>query len=372
MDLAMRSVNTSAFVVGLIVTAACGSRTSSSDAAAITPEPTLRASIQPVTSVEQAKAGVFIPPFKYCRAPKPGDTGASANGEVCTQVGISGCTEPGKYFADYAACDVVRTQRPYWPRKPANVPRGDDPRVNDESFMSELAWVTEQARATACTCCHDSKQAPSGPSQWYIDAEPIWTDTVSDSGIALFAGLADSSVFGAFDPKDNNGFQRTETGLPSTDARRMKAFFVAELARRGITEEQGKAYPPFGGALFALSRRKPEACTKGEGVDADGIVRWEPGATARYVYILDAGAANPGAPPNLDIPAGTRWRLDVLASADAIHDGIRYGTTPEGSFQAFPGTGRAPQLDNGSQYHLFVLKDIGVPATNCLFRYAGP
>lgn len=368
----MRLLNTTALIVGLIGAPACSSSSLDDAPTPTTPEPTLRSSVQPVTRAEDAKPGVFIPPFRDCRAPKPGESGASADGQVCTQVGISGSTEPGKYFPDYGSCDVVRTQRRYSPRKPANVPKEDDPRLEDPTFMKELAWVTEQARATACTCCHASKQTPSGPSQWDIEARPIWTDTVSDSGIALFAGLADSSVFGAFDPKDNNGFQRTETGLPSTDGPRMKAFFLAELERRGISEQQAKSYPPFGGGLYALSKRKPEACTRGEGVDAKGMIHWEPGATARYVYILEAGSANPGAPPNQDTPAGTRWRLDVLASADAIRDGLPYGTTPPGSFQAFPEAGSAPRLVRGSQYHLFVLKDVGFPVSNCLFTYDGP
>ncbi|MFO0680153.1 MAG: proteinase inhibitor [Polyangiaceae bacterium] len=336
------------------------------------PEPTLKSSITPVTRVEDAKPKTFIPAFVDCRAPKSGDTGAGPEGKVCTTVSMAGCTEAGKYYPDYASCDVVRTQRPYWPARPANVPDANDPRLADADFMRELAWVTEQVRASACTCCHDSTQAPMGPSQWYVDAKPIWTDTVSNGGAALFAGLADSSVLGAYAAKDNNGFQRDFTGLPSTDGPRMRAFFVKELARRGISEEEAKATPPFGGPLYAMQKTPPAACDPGTGVDAEGKIVWSAPGTARYVYVLDRGSENPGVPPNLDKPAGTRWRLDVLASRDALGPGFSYGTTPDGSFQALPETGRAPALVAGTTYQLAVYRDVAFPLVNCLFEYRGP
>lgn len=333
------------------------------------PAPTLRSAVTPVRDPKQAKPNTVIPPFVDCRAPQAGQTGASADGKVCTPVAVAGCTETGKYYPDYASCEVVRTQRPYWPKPAAATPKSDDPRLQDAAFMRELSWVTEQARATACTCCHDSKQAPAGPSQWYIDAAPIWTDTVSDSGIVLFAGLADSSVLGAYPAEENNGFQRTETGFPSTDAARMRAFFVNELARRNISEEKARATPPFGGPLYAISQAPPKPCGDGVGIMSDGSIRWSGDAKARYVYVLESGSKNPGVPPNLDLPKGTLWRLDVLASADALAAGFRYGTTPAGSFQAFPETGRAPALVSGKTYHLAVMRDLAFPAENCLFTY---
>src|SRR4051794_30521907 len=73
-----------------------------------------RDDVTPVTGVEQAQPGVFIPAFDDCRDPKPGETGSGPNGQVCTHTLISGCTEPGKYYPDYASCEVVRTQRPFW------------------------------------------------------------------------------------------------------------------------------------------------------------------------------------------------------------------------------------------------------------------
>jgi hypothetical protein len=115
--------------------------------------------------------------------------------------------------------------------------------------------------------------------------------------------------------------------------------------------------------------KKPGRCEKGEGVDAANRVSWDPSSPARYVYVLAEGSMNPGVPPNLDLPQGTIWRLDVLASADPIPSGVRYGTTPKGSFQAFPDRVRAPALERGKTYHLFVLKDVAAPITSCLFTY---
>jgi hypothetical protein len=381
MSFALRSFHLLASV-GVASLVACGSSAtpaSTSDGspapgadgtpAATSDAPTLAADVEQVTRADQALPRTFIPPFRDCRAPLPGAT--SANGKVCTQVGLPGATEAGKYYPDYASCDVIRTQRPYWAADPAGVSRADDPRLQDAAFVKELAWVTEQARATACTCCHDSKQAKDGPSQWAIDAGPIWTDTASDAAIALFAGLADSSIFGAFDPAQNNGFQRALTGLPSDDGPRMRAFFVAELERRGISAEKAASFPPFGGPLYSNMHAAPAACAKGEGIDANGLVTWDASTKARYVYVLEAGAQNPGVPPNFDRPAGTLWRLDVLASQSALASGVRYGTTPPGSFQSIPAAGRASALEPGKTYHLYALRDVAVVATNCLFTYGG-
>lgn len=328
---------------------------------------TLRSDVEPVKHAKDAKPGVFIPPYVDCRAPLPGEP-PSASGQVCTPVSISGCTEAGRYFPDYADCGVVRTQRPYWPAPPAGTSSPDDPRLQDPAFVRELEWVTAQARATACTCCHDSRETPSGASQWAIDEGPIWTDTASDRGIALFSGLTDSSIFGAYPPEQNNGFQRTFTGIPSTDGERMRRFFVAELARRGISEADARAMPAFGGRLADARITRPEPCAQGEGIDADGVIHWTPGAWARYVLLLDPALESTSTGPSAT-PSNTLWRLDVLASAEAIDGGLVYGTTPTGSFQAFPETGPAPALEPGKTYHLRVSKDVGFVATSCLFVY---
>jgi hypothetical protein len=328
-----------------------------------------RSDIQPVTRVEDAKPGVFIPPFVDCRAPLDGEKTTDPSGKVCTNVAISGATEAGKSFAKYASCGVVLTQRPYYPAKPAKVPAADDPRVNDRAFMDELAWAKSQIASSGCVCCHDATVTPRGPSQWDINASPIWLDTLSDPGLSLFAGLADSSVLGAYPADQNHDFDRTATGIPTTDTARMKRFVTAEIARRGISDAQAKAVPPFGGPIYTNSIRPPAACGAGEGVQPDGKIVFKGVNSARYVYILEAGSKNPGVPPNLDRPVGTRWRLDVLPSAEALPSGIPFGTTPTGSYQDTPATGEAMPLEKGKTYHLSVLKDVGVPLANCLFVY---
>jgi hypothetical protein len=329
---------------------------------------THRSDVKMVTRVEDAKPGVFIPPFEDCRDPLPGETAKNPNGKVCTNVSIAGATEAGRAFGKYAACEVVRTQRPYYPAKPAKVPDASDARLTDKVFMDELAWAKGEIAASGCVCCHDATITPRGPSQWDIQASGVWLDTLSDPGLALFAGLADSSVLGAYPAAANHGFDREQTGIPTTDTARMKRFVGAELTRRGITEAQAKAVPPFGGPIYTNSVRPPEACGAGEGVTPEGSIVFK-GASARYVYILDAGSKNPGVPPNLDRPVGTRWRLDVLPSADALASGLMFGKTPAGSYQDTPDVGAAVALEKGKTYHLSVLKDVGIPLANCLFKF---
>ncbi len=112
---------------------------------------------------------------------------------------------------------------------------------------------------------------------------------------------------------------------------------------------------------------EPEACAGQVGVGSDGVVRWG-GGVARYVYVMDADAANPGVPPNLDLPDGTIWRLDVHPDDPAIESGIRYGDEGDGALQTHPVAGTPDALVSGREYYLYVLKDIYQPAERCLFE----
>ena len=355
--------------------AACGSEAPAATtqpttrAAAVegSPDLTYRSEVEPVTRVADAKPGVFIPGFRQCVPPNPGDTGTGPDGKVCSNVSISGATEPGLYFADYASCDVVVRQRPYWSAAPAGITPADDPRLRDAAYMADMEWARAQIASTGCVCCHDGN-AGRPAAQWDIRAEGVWLDSLSDPGLALFAGFADSSVLGAYPAAENFGFDRTITGIPSTDSARMQRIMTAELARRGISEAQARAVPPFGGPIYTAQYAKPTRCKPGEGVETDGRVLWQGGA-ARYVYVLAESASNPGVPPNLDLPEGTLWKLDVLASAAPLASGIVYGQTPAGSFQSYPDAQPAAALEEGKTYHLSVLKDVGLPIGNCLFTY---
>lgn len=308
----------------------------------------------------------FVPPYEVCAAPQDDTPGQSAGGQVCTNVLVSGCTEPGRRFDDYASCDEVRTQRPFFPYPVSDVAPPDPSRLDDPQFVADLAWAKAQVGACACVCCHADLGNGTASAGWSIDADPIWTDTISDSGLAMLAGLVDSSAFGAYPPEANNGFDRDTVGLPTTDVPRMQGFLLAEYARRGLTEADAEQWPPFGGPLATQREFVPEACAEGVGVGEDGAVTWT-GGPARYVYVLEADAKNPGVPPNLDLPQGTRWRLDVPLDGAPIESALTFGQVPEGAQQRFPESGTPAGLEPGETYYLYVLADVGAPITRCLF-----
>lgn len=318
-----------------------------------------------------ASADAFVPFEQICRDPIEGEEpGDGPDGQVCTWQAISGVTEEGRHFEDYAECSVVVKQRPYWPAASIADTAEDDPRLSDTAWMSEFAWVTEQVEAGACVCCHTDRLAPSGPSGWYLEDGPIWLDGLDDDGLAVLAGWVDSTVFGAFPAEDNNGFSRDQTGIPTNDPDRMQAFLAAELARRGRDQASFAETDPFGGPLYDQLVYEPEPCENGEGVAADGTVTWS-GGKIRYLYVLEEGSDNPGVPPNLDMPEGTIWRVDVAHTADPVGTGIAYGEVPDGAWQAWPEAGEPAELVAGKEYYLVGLFDVYQPATRCVFTAGG-
>ncbi len=125
---------------------------------------------------------------------------------------------------------------------------------------------------------------------------------------------------------------------------------------------------PFGGPIYTQMTFRPSACTGTDGIAADGTISWT-GGGARYVYVMEANAANPGVPPNLDLPMGTIWRIDVPFTGMPISSGVRYGVVPAGTSQRFPAMGAAPAaLQSGRQYYLYVMQDVAIPITRCLFN----
>jgi hypothetical protein len=310
--------------------------------------------------------GAFVPPYESCEAPKDSTPGLSQGGEVCTQVLVSGCTEPGRRFDDYGSCEDVFTQRPFFPYPVSDRAPPDLSRLNDAAFVDDLAWAKAQVGACACVCCHSELGNGTRSASWNIDSDPIWTDTLTDSGLAMLAGLVESGAFGAFAPEDNNGFSRSDTGIPTTDAPRMQAFLRTEYSRRGLTEADATQWPPFGGPLVLQADYVPEVCGEGEGLDSQGSLQWS-GGEARYIYVLQAGAKNPGVPPNRDLPEGTIWRLDVPLQAQTIASPLAYGAVPQGAMQQLPKDAMPIELLVGETYYLYVLADVGVPLTRCLF-----
>jgi hypothetical protein len=314
---------------------------------------------------------VFQQPVLVCEEPLEGEEpGTGPDGTVCTWNAISGCTEPGRKYADYASCEPVLTQRPYLPVGARQVEQ-PDPRLEDPEYAAELDWVKEQIEACACVCCHSSELTPNNqPSNWYIEAPGNFVDSFFDSGVAFAADLTDSRALGAYSSEDNNGFDRTRSPIPSTDPDRMLAFWRGELEHRGRSADEWPNYPSAVPVLSVQLDYEPDACPSGIGVGRDGTLNWE-GGPARYFYVLSDASESPGVPPNLDKPAATLWRLDVEQTSDPFPSGsIRYGEAPEGTFQNIPAEGAAPPpLVEGETYYLYVQADVIIPITRCLFTY---
>jgi hypothetical protein len=113
---------------------------------------------------------------------------------------------------------------------------------------------------------------------------------------------------------------------------------------------------------------EPRACAGSIGVKADGTIRFT--GSARYLYLLESGSANPGVPPNLDTPEGTIWRVDVAESAPALRGAVTYGRIPVGAAQRVPANGPPRALTVGEQVYLYTLADVGLPLTRCIATVA--
>lgn len=315
---------------------------------------------------------VFQPAELVCKAPVEGEPpGMSAGGEVCTWAMISGCTEPGRKFAEYASCEPVYTQRPHYAVPPPKGAADPDPRMNDPQYKAEVDWVREQVESCACVCCHQESLTPEGAGVWDIEGEGNWINTFTPYGLAFAGGFIPSWPLGAYPKDENNGFDRETTGIPTTDPARMAAFFAAELEHRGKSVQDYAGSDPTPAIFYEQHTFEPGACEGDSGVAADGTVRWS-GGGARYVYVLSAGASNPGLPPNLDLPQGTVWRLDVRPDEAPVYSGqVVFGTAPERAKQAYPASDAPVPLAAGETYHLHVLADVGAPITRCLFTFGG-
>ncbi|MBV1861506.1 MAG: hypothetical protein KUG77_24010 [Nannocystaceae bacterium] len=311
---------------------------------------------------------VYIQPTLQCRPPLAGEPeGASPGGDVCTWESIAGATEEGRRFRDYASCEVVRTQRPYYPVPPAAAYGAPDPRMEDPGYVSELDWVRAQIDASGCSCCHSS-DAPEGPVRWSVDLPGNWVSSMNDRDVAALADWLDTSMFGRYAPAQNNGFTRA-FGLPSTEPARAVAFFEDELDARGLQASDFADEPPTGGPLLEQAAFVPAACDAGEGVAPDGSVEWI-GGPARYIYVLRAGSDNPTVPPNLDLPEGTVWRIDVPHTGTPVVPGaVQFPVVPRGWLQRHPAESAPSPLVAGEDYYLYVARDVVQPITRCLFTY---
>lgn len=315
----------------------------------------------------------FTEPKRICFTPGAGEApGKSPNGQVCVWESIHGSTEEGRSFRKDAKCENSMGGRPYYP-KDADPRFGmADARRSDSVYLAEEAWVRSQINASSCVCCH-SAAAPNGAAIFDIDREGSLANQLTDRGVAQGSGLVNSIPLGAFRPEVNNGFEKSDLVSPdlsvflSTDTARMKRFWVKEQEHRGLTAASFEGVPDGFGPLSEQLYYQPTACAAGEGVAADGTITWGKGR-ARYVYVLEVGSKSPTVYPNLDIPAGTRWRLDVPATgAPLVSQSVKYGVVPEGLRQRVPANGSPPALVSGQQYYLYVTADVMLPITRCLF-----
>ncbi|MFY0538260.1 hypothetical protein [Nannocystis pusilla] len=319
---------------------------------------------------DPVEGNVFQWPVLECKQPLDGEpAGQGEGGDVCTWSMISGCTEPGRDFSAYASCDMVRTQRPY-SAQPTPQPEVEDPRLGDPAYAEELAWVTEQVSACACVCCHQTSLTPDGAAIWDLEAPGNWINTFTPYGLAFAGGFLDSSLLGAYPAAENNGFDRASTGLPTTDPERMRAFFAAELEHRGLAPEDFADAEPTPAPFYQQYLFEPQACAEGEGGrrrdDHVGRRQRPLRVRAGRRRAEPRGAAEPR-PARRDTLA-RRGAVGQLADAEPQRPLRR---APRGARQGFPKDGSPPVLKAGSKYYLYVLADIGVPITRCLFNYGG-
>lgn len=312
------------------------------------------------------------PPARKCFTPDAGEPRApGATGQVCVWESIHGATEEGRSFRVDADCNSSRSGRPYYPKQPNAKWTEPDPRRNDPAYLAEEAWVKGQINAASCVCCHSSI-APEGASIFDVDREGSLANQFTDRGIAHGSGLVNSIPLGAFPASQNNGFAKSDLEHPdysiflSTDPARMKRFWEAEQRYRNLTAADFVGVPDGFGPLSEQLYFEPQACSNGEGIAADGTITWGRGR-ARYVYVMEQGSLAPTVYPNLFLPPGTVWRLDVPATGEPLSSGsVKYGVVPTGLAQGFPMAGAPTALVKGKQYFLYVSADQMLPITRCL------
>ena len=311
----------------------------------------------------------FTEPKRKCFTPT---SGPGAGTEVCVWESIHGATKEGRSFREDANCDNSRSGRPYYAK--TYDPRYDmpDPRRSDPTYLAEEAWVKSQINAASCVCCH-SKASPGGAASIFdIDREGSLANQLSDRGVAHGSGLVPSIPLGAFPADVNNGFAKSDNQHPdfsiflTTDPARMKAFWTREQEYRGLTAASFEGVPDGFGPLSEQLYYQPTACAGTEGISSDGTITWGNGR-ARYVYVMSATSKAPTVYPNLDLPEGTVWRLDVPATGAPLASGsVKYGVVPEGLSQKFPAVGPPAALESGKQFYLYVTADPMLPITRCL------
>jgi len=300
----------------------------------------------------------FIMPFETC----PDES------EWCFWNANGGCVPEGERFVDWGDCPTVRTQGIPWTAS-VNPAADSDPRLSDPDYTAELTWVTAQANAAACVCCHSSDTGSA--NVFDISVGPTWVSTFTNRGVMMAAGIVTSDELGAFRPEDNHGFDRYTTMFPTTDVERFRRFFLEELDHRQVSQEEIDSVRPLAGPLSGNTVSETTSCSTGVGIDAQGVFHWK-GTAIRYAWVQRPDAANPGIPPNLDLPENTIWQASVHHENPAIPPGsLVYSAKPPGAEQTYPAEDAGlPTLTAGETYKLFLLPDHGqYLLENCTFVY---
>ena len=266
-------------------------------------------------------------------------------------------------YDDYASCEHVRTQRPYYPVPSAATPSTPDTCMQDATYVvvSSTGCVGRWSRARACAAT-PSAWRRRGASNWYVEALGNWTNGFDASGLALGADLDRLHLLRRLSPRCRTKASRGRCrALPSTDPARMRDFFERELMHRGFYPRGLRAHrDPSADRSTANRSYQPTACAEGRGVDADGTVRWGSAALRATCTCSMRASANPRRSTRTStLPRGTRWRVDVAPTSSPVVSGIKYGRVPNGATQRFPETGAPAPLQPGAMYYLYVLLDVG-------------
>ena len=335
----------------------------------------LCAAIDPDSSAGGVGLPIFQWPERVCKDPLAGEpAGQGPNGQVCTWEMISAATEEGRSFEDYASCDRVRTQRPYYPAPTQDNAEQDDARLADPAYAArgDLAQDADQRDRVRVLPLDRARRRALRTGTWISPATSStastragWRWAQGGSTPAASAPSPPSRTTASTAPRRDSP---TESIFVTTDQARVKRIFEAELAHRGIKREDFPAQSYGAGPLDDQRLYQATDCDNGEGVAADGTMTWRQGS-ARYVYVMEATSSPPGVPPNLDMPAGVLWRFDVPWTGAAVASGAGDATASRlrARCSGLRLMGPAPALVSGQKYYLYVLADIAQPNTRCLF-----
>ncbi|MCO4770790.1 MAG: hypothetical protein KDA24_12230 [Deltaproteobacteria bacterium] len=139
------------------------------------------------------------------------------------------CVSEGERFDDRYSCDMVEGPCRDEPHgTPSSQVTNPDPeRLNDP----DLDWAQAQAASCSCSCCH--RDSGVSADIWSYDFEGgAWTDSMNTDRLRRLAEYP-SHTGNVLSPEENFGFRRDETGMPTTDPDRLRAFLEREVMRRG-------------------------------------------------------------------------------------------------------------------------------------------